>query len=80
MNKTEQILREHLQKGLLGNINLDAEIKAVASEIEAEYYEKEFVRWYSGMDADKIERAHQRWIRETQIQNKWKQYVIIGFG
>jgi hypothetical protein len=37
-----------------------------AKEIEKEQkYSIDFIMWYSGMDKDKIENAHKRWIRET---------------
>jgi hypothetical protein len=28
-------------------------------------YSIDFIMWYSGMDKDKIENAHKRWINET---------------
>lgn len=37
-----------------------------AGFVEVEAYEKEFVKWYSGMEIEKIERAYQKWINEIK--------------
>jgi hypothetical protein len=37
-----------------------------AKEMEKQQkYSIDFIMWYSGMDKDKIENAHKRWINET---------------
>jgi hypothetical protein len=42
------------------------QITELAKEMEEEQkYSIDFIMWYSGMDKDKIENAHKRWINET---------------
>jgi hypothetical protein len=43
-------------------------LKDAESRLDAEKEQKysiDFIMWYSGMDKDKIENAHKRWINET---------------
>jgi hypothetical protein len=43
-----------------------AEIFEQAKEMEKQQnYSIDFIMWYSGMDKEKIENAHKRWINET---------------
>lgn len=37
----------------------------VISEAEEKMYSESFVLWYSGMDKQKVENAHKRWIKEN---------------
>lgn len=46
--------------------NIYAEDFTKAKEMEKQQkYSIDFIMWYSGMDKDKIENAHKRWINET---------------
>ncbi len=88
MNKIEQILRKHIHVITFGSHDeaikgIDPkDIPAIASEIEAEYYEKEFVEWFAFNVESKpiqyrlfngkiflnISEVYKYW--KTQIQNK----------
>ena len=69
----EWLVSELMSKGI---INADGwvwdddvsivDIIKQAKEMEREQkYSIDFIMWYSGMDKDKIENAHKRWINET---------------
>ncbi len=43
----------------------------VISEVKEKMYSESFVLWYSGMDKQKIENAHKRWLNEkSRIKNE----------
>jgi hypothetical protein len=50
----------------------ESEISALEQQIkEVEVsYPMAFVEWYSGMESEKIERAYQRWIKESKVKPK----------
>ena len=47
-----------------GISSIDSFIKGAKWQAER-MYSIDFIMWYSGMDKDKIENAHKRWIKET---------------
>ena len=53
-------------KGEKMSWNQIIQITELAKEMEEEQkYSIDFIMWYRGMDKDKIENAHKRWINET---------------
>ncbi len=54
------------ERSLSLHLDLYNEYFKQAKEMEKEQkYSIDFIMWYSGMDKDKIENAHKRWINET---------------
>jgi len=62
ISAVEWLVEQYLiRKGFLKTSDIEQ-----AKEIEKEQkYSIDFIMWYSGMDKDKIENAHKRWINET---------------
>ena len=57
-------------KTLYKAIKVDGFKQSISQLQEGEMYPREFVEWYSGMESEKIERAYQRWIKESKVKPK----------